>query len=308
MRHYWSNVEGVEPRVTPTPWITGGALHEGLEQFYRGKNVDRMNQSALNYFRKRLNGTEEFLTPEQLEDIEKQKAMVLGMLRSYPRIYSSDLKKWQILEGPEQEFYIPIIHPETKKEHPRFVYGGRIDLPIRPKNSKNAWVVEHKTASQLDESYYDRVSMDNQMTGYMLGMRSLFKIPVEGVIYNIILKTKIRQKKDESLPQFYARLGKEYEQSEPEKYYRREEFYRSKAEIEKFYRDLWHVAADLEEATKHSRWYGDETQCSSFFGKCRFIPLCSLLAKGESLAPIMKFFRKKEQTSEELSGSADIDY
>lgn len=307
-KHYWNTIQRLTPKATASPWLIGGAVAKGHEIFYNGGTEDQVVQAALDVFTKELKRRGNELDPAQLQDIEKQKAMVEGMLVGYVRLYKGDLKKWNILEGPEQQFFIPIINPDTGKEHPKFVYGGRIDLPIQPKNEKGAWVMETKTAAAIGPAYYDAVSLDAQITGYILGAKALFHMPVKGVLYNMILKARIRQKKTESFPAFTNRMVDEYVKSvkeDPEKYYMREEFFRDKTEILEFKRDLWQVACDMAQAMKYERYYRNTSQCSSFYGKCRYIPLCS--AADPSL--VMKFFRKKSKASEELDETEeDVDY
>ena len=88
------------------------------------------------------------------------------------------------------------------------------------KNGK-LWVLETKTASRIDEETLGQtLNYDLQTLYYVLATELEFKEPVAGVIYNVIRKPQLRQKKDESFPE-YARRMQEDVQARPEFYFKR---------------------------------------------------------------------------------------
>jgi len=304
-KHYLSQVKRLTLKVTPTPWVTGKALHRGVELFYRRRSLDEMVEGSYKVFNKAVTQAKGFLTPEQVQTLDVQKAMVEGMLIGYSKIYRSDLKKFQVLDEPEKQFYIPIRHPETKEEHPHFVYGGVIDLPFRKKKEQFCWIKETKTAAQVDKEYMSRVALDTQITGYMLGALSLFKMPVKGVLYDIVKKCMLRQKQGESFPSYCRRVTDDYI-SRPDFYYIREEIRRAKADIDAFKSDLWMAAEDLHHIMQKELYHRNApAACMMYHMPCQFIPICIL--GNADITPVLRFYRQKSKGSEELRPANDSD-
>lgn len=71
-------------------------------------------------------------------------------------------------------------------------------------------LVEHKTASSMTGSYLEKLWMDSQILLYTAALRAK-AIPVESIIYNVLLKSAIRLKKNETPEEFGQRLYAAYQ-------------------------------------------------------------------------------------------------
>lgn len=125
-----------------------------------------------------------------------------------------DSKKRVAVEQ-EQVFHVPYTLPSG-----RIVYlrGKRDAVDIV---GKSAWVLEHKTKSEIDhEKLTHFLKLDLQSHYYLTAAdidpvlrQKLNKTPIDGVKYNVILrplsggKHSIRQKKGQTELEFYAELG-----------------------------------------------------------------------------------------------------
>ena len=270
-RFFWNYLARLKPKKIVIPFFVGTYFHEGLRAFYEGKSMEKEVPSIL----KRMEAEARkavFLTPEEEEDLMMQTAIVAGMLPSYARRYAKDRKKWE-LQGAEKSFEVPIDD--------RSSYVGQIDLLVQ--FDGELWIVEHKTAGRLDKNYIDRLPLDTQITGYTIGAKYAMDRPVAGVVYNVAKKPSIRQKKNESLTQFAARIEGDYS-ARPDFYFYREQLYRSKGDILHYKKEISELATDVHAKFDIIRKEGPEAALPHFYrntevctirGRCAYLDICT---------------------------------
>ena len=81
--------------------------------------------------------------------------------------------------------------------------AGKVDGVVRNKDGN--FILEHKTASQLDGDYLERLWTDFQITLYSRYVEQTLGIRITGVFYNILLKARLQQGRAETEAEFEAR-------------------------------------------------------------------------------------------------------
>lgn len=186
-------VQGWELKGLPNEnLLLGQTVHAGLAAHHSGQDP----VSAIRDFCQGLAGQPGSLTSAEIERLEtchgKAQAMVAGYARQYPT------------EPPflavEQSFEVPL----GNGHHLTGTIDGYTEV------DGDLWLVEHKTSSDFSQPYFDAASISWQVYGYMLGARSLTKRWPKGIIYNVLLKSALRQKVKETKEEFHARIAAQY--------------------------------------------------------------------------------------------------
>jgi hypothetical protein len=98
--------------------------------------------------------------------------------------------------GVEQEFDVPYVLKDGRKTRLR----GKMD-GLYKKNG--IWLFETKSKSRIDEgTIVDALPLDFQNKFYLSVARKLHKIQPSGVKYNIIRRTQMEQRKNETAKKF----------------------------------------------------------------------------------------------------------
>lgn len=284
-KYFWQYVRKYSPLTTPTPFIVGSALHEGLRRFYKEKAAPDIDEVLDVHFKPALSGKDAaFLSPEQLEDLEKQRAMTAGMLMAYFKVYADDLKQWKILRVEEKASW-PI--------NSRYEMYFTLDLLVEWKNKP--WIVEHKSTASIDHGYVSRLSLDDQVSTYLVGCLKAWGVKPEGVIYNAVMKPRIRQKQGETLEQYLRRVVALYEES-PAEYLYRAPLLASDRDLSRFEKELDLFTAELDRAAETGFYYTNTTECARR-GVCPYMALC--VEGEEAAADRFKIRSQKSQYEED---------
>jgi hypothetical protein len=117
-----------------------------------------------------------------------------------------DFKNISILDRPvveiEKEFVGEIRNPDTGRQSQTFRIAGKVDGIVRCHDG--LYLLEHKTASTVDASYLDKLWTDTQIALYCYYLREL-GYPIVGVIYNVLLKSRLKQGKGETQEEYEVR-------------------------------------------------------------------------------------------------------
>ena len=281
-------VEGLTQIRTGGALAFGSLIHDVLDQVYshvmRKKDCDnwetfttavmgialrdkeKADRDAIN----ERGGTD----PEALVMLEENYGMAEGILPGYLKKWSGDFNdvEWIALE---QMFETPITFQMEDGEEVTLTIRGKRDGVFRSRKSGRLYLFETKTKGRIDEDgIMDRLVFDLQVMLYLWSMWKDFGEMPQGVVYNIMRKPQLRQKKDESLKQFIDRIRFDTE-ARPDFYYMR---YNS---------DI--VGSDLVEWEKEFililrqlvRWYRGQFNwknsgaCAMGGFNCQFLPVCS---------------------------------
>lgn len=231
----------------------GSAVHLGLET----EDIDK----AVGYFDGVFPDSQ-----EEANELETQRATVRAMLTGYFNRFG----KWSEGTTRELSFDIPIRNPKTGAASRSFRLQGKIDA-ITVIDGK-LWLVEYKTASQVNKGYFDRVSLDEQITLYLYAYKETFGVKPEGVIYRVLKKPSIRQTKKESIEQFCNRLEKDYV-DRPDFYFFEQKYYRSENDLKQFEKDLWAFTQQYLYEKRNDINCKNASRCLDF-GQCEYMPIC----------------------------------
>lgn len=277
------------PNRTPTPLLTGGAVHKGLEVYFKTNNPkEALDQLESNY-RERI-GEMPFILPEEQEIYEKEIRFSKMAFACWARHYLE--MGFEVLY-PEVTFLVPL--PGTKHHcywmhkllHPNEInYKVAYDLYNRQiegcKDSRcriehhikgkcdgvvsrqgKIWLLETKTAAATGVPFYDQWLLDLQPTTYIWGVSKALGIKINGFILNAIKKPNHNFKG--SLEEHFAK-----DPFEQEPYVRTEE------DLERFERQAKMMFDDRERAHRDGIIYMSPRRatCVAFNRRCHFFDLC----------------------------------
>lgn len=167
-KYYWEHVRNLRPKVKGTALAFGGAVHEGLDAYYKniGLGVEEALRLAKDAFSKNYQNRE----GDELRTVENG----IKMLEWYAKKYVSEPF---IVEGKPESGFVFFIGD--------ILYGGRIDLPVTWDG--NLWIMEHKTTTRLTGGYFDQFELDKQVTGYIIAAEEYYQErKVMGCIVNVM--------------------------------------------------------------------------------------------------------------------------
>lgn len=230
--------------------VFGTAIHKGLET----RDIDEAIKVLIKDY------------PKDQEEADAQdvaSATVRALLECYFRIYPPfEVHK------PELKFEMPMLTGKQQKSTILSIAGKLDDLVFE---DGRWWIVEYKTATRLDGSYFDRLYVDSQITMYMSAMMRLGYNPA-GVIYRVIRKPSIRKGQKETIPAFIERLEADISER-PEFYFMERKLYRSTEDIAEFETMLYNEAQQERKLWKAKTAYKHSVSCS-MYGACEYLPLC----------------------------------
>ena len=274
-KYYWQYERKLSNRKPSQPLLIGSMVHNELDHFYRslGKYGETGVEESVRRIREeiaklRREGQHGWMPNEwDMDMLCKAEALTAGIVSGYVAHYEErDAEKYSILE-PESVFVLPV-------EGTSWQTTGKIDLLLRMKNSSQHAIMEHKTASSIDTGYVSKIALDKQTLRYIWAARKKYNLNVTTVIYNVILKTKIRQRKNESLGAFIRRVHQEYV-LDPAKYFYRETIQPTKSQIESIPADDQLNVLEIERCREQGRYYMNTGHCYAYNSTCPFMPLCT---------------------------------
>ena len=272
----------------PEALAFGSVIHDALERWHK-------LQGETNRLLKVLDRIDEQF-PDRDHDpaIRRIWHLARAMFEGYAARYPSE--SFEIIEV-EKEFTAPIINPDTGRASQTFVIAGKADGIVRLDG--DLYLLEHKTASNITSDYLDRLWTDTQIALYSHYLRQL-GYPIVGVIYNVLLKTRLKQHQGETLEEyeerravlaarnktgrskarrklpesdveFRARLADWYAQPEA---FHRERIYLSEDRMALLTEEVWQITQQYLDAKRRGKWLLNTSQCFSFQRACEYLPYC----------------------------------
>lgn len=262
-RKFWYSYEKLLVSKMPyLPFVIGGEFHDAMELFYlkrpEAEILRRVDKNMVAY-------QAQLLPPHLLDKLAVAHGALRGMLEAYFVKYASDREKWEIVDVER------VFDASTQADGWR--KGGKNDLVIRDQKGKLG-IVEHKTTGDLSVSYVERIPLDDQIHQYVSAAEEDFG-KVDFVLYNVVMKSRLRQKQGEDFEQFVRRVEEQYH-DEPAKYFYRERLKLPRWSLKRFERELAVVAKEIERAREvgEEAFYMNTSQCYAY-GKCPYVELCS---------------------------------
>jgi hypothetical protein len=280
-RYYKFNyIDLLKPAEESVALRIGSAVHEGLHGWYM---TGEYKKSVARFYEKAIESILSVSDAIDVLSIDSEQQVVLAMMNGYCCYYTEEM--FDLLDG-----VINVIDSEReiKTQVDEDVwFAGKIDLILEDESGQ--WLMESKTTSIIDDRYFEKLAIDPQVTGYTF-LASKFFPDLRGIIYNVVRKPSIRQKKGETTEQFYERMREDYIKR-PEFYFKREEIVRNEKEIEEFPKFVSNIAKEL----RFANFFPRSVSRCSLYGSCSFRPLC--IEYSDELAST---YGKKEKLHEEL--------
>lgn len=177
--------KGIVPVGRADSLALGSAVHAGLEMWFKTGLADAAVDAA---------GAGDELTDEM-----RIKAQVL--VRKYIEVYA--VEPFSVIDIEHTFEEVP-RHPTRRNRSKRVVFTGKVDGIIE--KDGELWILEHKTASVADDTYFDAKDFDDQIALYAICISQELKRPVVGALYDVILKPRISMKEGESDEEYEARV------------------------------------------------------------------------------------------------------
>jgi RecB family exonuclease len=281
-------IDCLRPREKSEAMSFGSVIHGAIELWYRSVADDNRLWSVLDYIDQQF--------PMRVGD-ENQKAtwhLARAMFTGYAARYESE--DFEIVEV-EKSFTGEIRNPDTNRPSQTFVMAGKADAIV--KRPAGMYLLEHKTAASIDANYLDKLWTDTQIALYSFYLRQL-GYPIVGVIYNVLLKSRLKQKTGESEPEYEARRmelaaknktgrstakrqmpesDEEFQARLAEWYARpdafhREHIYLSEDRLAMLQEEVWEITQQYLDARRRGKWLLNTSNCFSFQRPCEYLPYC----------------------------------
>ncbi|MCC6366330.1 MAG: PD-(D/E)XK nuclease family protein [Bryobacterales bacterium] len=237
------------------------------------------------------------LCPNRLQDDNQRRDwhLATAMIRAYAARYA--VEEFEVI-ALEKTFEGPIVNPATGAASRSFVLAGKVDGIVRI--GGEYFVLEHKTAAQIDSDYLEKLWTDFQITIYSYYIEQTMGIPITGILYNVLVKAKLQQGKGESEDEYQARRAEllaksktgrttarrrmpetdeEYQQRLAEKYadptmLHREMLYLSRDRFEILRAELWELTQAFLDARRRGIFYQNTAFCFNYQRPCPYFALC----------------------------------
>jgi RecB family exonuclease len=281
-------LDNLRPRERAEALSFGSVIHTAIELWYRSSNTLSRLRDVLAYiddaFENRLVDS----------NLMVQLHLATAMIRGYAERYGTE--EFEVVEV-EKEFVGEIRNPDTGRQSQTFRIAGKVDGIVRCHDG--LYLLEHKTASTIDASYLDKLWTDTQIALYCYYLREL-GYPIVGVIYNVLLKSRLKQGKGETqeeyevrhaelaaknksgkstakrqMPEtddeFQSRLTEWY--SRPEAFHR-EFIYLSEDRLAMLQDEVWEITQQYLDARRRGKWLLNTSNCFSYQRPCEYLAYC----------------------------------
>lgn len=203
---------------------------------------------------------------KELETFEEMSSYVGDVIDAHMLRWHEDDKRYEQLSDVglvEGRFEMPL--PSG------FLFKGKIDKHVVDRQTGNILVWERKTASQVDEDYWDSKYLDSQPKGYCLASQRAIGLDVRRVMYDLYIKPQIRHKKWQTREMYLKELGNKY-LLERNRFFERRTITFTQEEIDAYY---W----DIDQVTQEMMWHMTEGiwpkhHAGNRIGGCLYKPLC----------------------------------
>jgi len=257
-----------------------------MDELYSWEAIEPAVKALKKHYKKMKK--KRFMADNTIEDLKVQEAMLTGMMKGYYEVHKEkDFKKWKFIRNE-----LPFDIEDFMNTGLNFT--GRLDgvIKINTKSDKGIWILEHKTTKDLRYHSIEGVRMSNQALGYMAAATHLLGEKPRGIIWNVVRKPSIRQKKNQSLKEYCEELVDDY-QARPDFYFLRHYVNIKQSHIDQWAEEMTQAALDLhfclENPTLLQLWYKNTNACANY-GGCDYFPLC---ARGEKRSTLT-FYETKE--------------
>lgn len=275
-RWFWGYREGLKTNGTEKqPLWFGTGIHLAFAEWYipgmvRGRDPRETWAEYVGDSRQtvRIYGVE-----DDEENYDTALALGTAMLDHYLDTYGND-DNWEVI-APEQTFRVYIEDPDQPGET-LLVYVGTFDGIYREVRSGKIWLMEHKTASQIDTKH---LPLDDQAGSYLLVANQVLQElgineKIHGIMYNFLAKRKTSTKPRDELGRYLNKDGS-VSKVQPAKTLHREPVRRTALENNKMLRRIQNEGIQME-AFRHGELELLKTPTKDCSWDCDFFELCQV--------------------------------
>jgi hypothetical protein len=281
----WRYLQQLVPLERDRNLHFGSLVHECLQAWHQRRDLEEVLALI------------DSLCPNRLYDEGQRRDWhnATAMMKAYAARYAAE--EFEVV-ALEKTFQGPIINPATGAASRSFVLAGKVDGIVRI--GSDYFLLENKTASQLDADYLERLWTDFQITIYAYYVEQTLGIPITGILYNILVKAKLQQSKGESEEEYETRraellakskTGKtsakrklpetdeEFQERLAEKYtdpamLHREMLYLSRDRFDILRSELWELTQAFLDARRRGVFYQNTGFCFNYHRPCAYFALC----------------------------------
>ena len=281
----WRYLQHLVPLQRDRNLHFGSIIHECLQAWHQRRDLDEVLATINRLCADRL----------QDENQRRDWHLATAIMRAYAARYATD--DFDVV-ALERNFEGPIVNPATGAASRSFVLAGKVDGIVRIGGEH--FILEHKTASQIDGDYLEKLWTDFQITIYAHYIEQTVGIRITGILYNVLVKAKLQQGRGETEEEFQARRaellaksktgkttakrklpesGEEFQQRLAEKYadpemFHREMLYLSRDRFEVLRAELWELTQAFLEAKRRGIFYQNTAFCFNYQRPCPYFALC----------------------------------
>lgn len=259
-KYYFEHIRHLRPKLKGAALEFGGAIHEGLDAYYKQGGGEAGLKAGLEAFQGGWKDRE----GDEIRTVENG----IKMLTWYSVKYKHE--PFKTVGKPESGFVFFIGD---------ILYGGRIDLPVEWDG--NLWIMEHKTTTRLSGGYFDQYELDKQVTGYIIAAENYFKDrKVMGCIVNVMEPWK-------------ELIRPTAKSKQPEDHFLRKPITRSTMVKERFKLNVQRIVRDIHWCTENDEFMEAEKKevCHYYNRPCPYLQLCQY---GEDERVIEREYVKEE--------------
>jgi hypothetical protein len=253
----------------------------------------------------------------QDEDQKRDWHLATAMMRAYAKRYAEE--EFEVV-ALEHVFEGPIVNPATGAASRSFRLAGKVDGIVRI--GQEYFIVEHKTASQIDSDYLERLWTDFQITLYAHYVEQTMGVPITGILYNVLVKARLQQSRGETEEEFEARRAEslaksktgrttarrrdpesdeDFQQRLAEKYsdpamFHRERLYLSRDRFDVLRSELWELTQAFLDARRRGVFYQNTSFCFNYQRPCPYFALC----RSNGNPNVIENFYQRAEPNEEL--------
>jgi len=263
--YYYKRIKKYEKIVFNLAMFVGKVVHVGIAALLeKGKDPIKTTMEYYREEKKEVNN-KMVLSTNDLEDVAKQEFIVKGMVLAYKKRYQKLLKDSQHLQS-EVEGALQLSD--------NVVFVIKLDNLMNVRGIKT--LHELKTSKYITPDYIRMIQTNRQTTIYYRAYNIIYpKKPIKAILYDIIRKPSIRQKKNETKIAYAERLKDWYDAPDDMSKFHMERFSEPIVSEEEIINTIIKVSEEMIRSRDKEDYYANHEQCASYYGDiCPYYTLC----------------------------------
>lgn len=265
--YYWKRIKRYDRVVFSVPFLVGRVVHDGIGSLISTKNVDKALLAVKEAYSRELKAVKEtvILTQDQKEDLAEQEYVTRSMVEAYAYRYKKMLSNASHLDN-EVGGRVRLSDKVT------FVF--KLDNLLRVRGKKI--LHELKTSKYITPDYIRHVQTDRQTAAYFYMYNTVYrKSPINEIMYDVIRKPSIRQKKNESYQAYLVRLKEWYQKPDEMSVFHIERFEKPVVGEYDTLNTIEKVSHEMLRCKDSDDFYQNTEHCHSYYGnRCPYYELC----------------------------------